>query len=183
MKLHHKSTGHGHSAKYLDKNKVTKYVALEPNPFMHDIIRQKALAAGFEPHQIQVIGCGAEHVSEISRKLDGVQVDCIISILTLCGISDVKKTVNDLVTTILKPKGIFIFYEHGQCDTNPTIAWWQSFWTPIWQLILGCRLDTPTPEILKGLDLWENTQTWQKKGETPGLFCHRLGCFTKRDNL
>lgn len=150
---------------------------------MHDTIRQNALKAGLAPHQIQVIGCGAEDVSEIAKKLDGVQVDSIVSILTLCGISDVRETTRGLVTTILKPGGNFLFYEHVHCDPSPTLAWWQSFWTPIWQPILGCRLDKPTPAILRGLDLWDRTEMWGKQGEAPCLFWHSVGCLIKREDL
>ena len=32
--------GHGHSAQYLDRTRVTKYVALEPNAAMHPEIRK-----------------------------------------------------------------------------------------------------------------------------------------------
>ncbi|KAG8833709.1 hypothetical protein FRC17_010172, partial [Serendipita sp. 399] len=37
--------GHGHNCKYLDKRKVTKYIALEPNPYMHERIVENATKA------------------------------------------------------------------------------------------------------------------------------------------
>jgi len=39
--------GHGHIVKYLDKAKVMKYVALEPNTCMHPEIRLAANAGGY----------------------------------------------------------------------------------------------------------------------------------------
>ena len=58
--------GHGVSALYLDRTKVTKYVAVEPNVAMHDHIRRTAASAGFaeDDGSLVVLGCGIEDVED-----------------------------------------------------------------------------------------------------------------------
>lgn len=173
--------GHGHSCQYLDLTKVTKYIALEPNLLMHDTIIMNATKAGFSPDQIQVIGHGAEETAEILKALGGEQVDTIISILSLCGVPDAEGSISRMIRDILKPRGLFLFYEHVRCDPSPTLMWWQTFWTPLWQPIIGCRLDKPTHIYIEKLDLWEKREVWGKlPSEEPNLFWHRTGFYVKK---
>ncbi|CCA76857.1 hypothetical protein PIIN_10842, partial [Serendipita indica DSM 11827] len=166
--------GHGHSCKYLDTTRVTRYIALEPSIEMHKHIPANAVKAGFEPAQIQMISCSAEETEKILEALGGEQVDTLVSILGLCGIPDVKKSVAVLTDKVLKLGGVFLFYEHVRCDSSPTLAWWQAVWTPICEPILGCRLDKPTHHIIDALDIWEDRKLEGKvPEEPPNLFWHR----------
>lgn len=147
---------------------------------MHSAIVSNAIKAGFDPPQVQIIGCGAEETDKILDALQGTQVDCIVSILTLCGIPDVKDTLEGLMRRVLKPGGSFLFYEHVRCDPSPVLTWWQTFWTPICRPAMGCRLDSPTHVYIEELDVWEQREVWGKKDELPNLFWHRVGCYVKR---
>lgn len=173
--------GHGHNCKYLDMQTVTRYIALEPNPFMHDKIIMNATKAGFQPSQVQVIKCGAEDTDRIVKELAGEQVDTIISILSFCGVPDAKGSLERMADRVLKPGGMFLFYEHVRCTISPTLVWWQSVWTQLlWGPILGCSLDKPTHIYVEELDVWETRKRWDKEGETPNLFWHQAGYYVKR---
>jgi hypothetical protein len=147
---------------------------------MHGSIISSATKAGFDASQIQIITCGAEETDKIAEALQGLHVDTIVSTLTLCGVPDLKDTLEKLVTRILKAGGSFLFYEHVRCDLSPTLAWWQTFWTPFWRPIVGCRLDIPTHVYVEELGLWEKREVWGKQDELPNLFWHRVGHYVKR---
>jgi len=137
--------GHGHTVGYLDRDKVTKYLALEPNTRMHPHIRTSASAAGFneEDGTLVILSCGAEDVSTILGVLGTTQppVDTIISVLTLCSVPSPERTIRNLVRDVLKPGGQFLFYEHV-LSPREDVAWWQRAWAPIWAVLFdGCRLD------------------------------------------
>ncbi|KIM83932.1 hypothetical protein PILCRDRAFT_419101 [Piloderma croceum F 1598] len=95
--------GHGHTIKYLDR-KVSRYIALELNTFMHQI-RKLCSARGFTVRrQTEVIlSCGAEDVS--SELQEPNSVDTLISIFTLCSVPEPEQTLSALVRNVLKPGG------------------------------------------------------------------------------
>ncbi|KAF9221088.1 S-adenosyl-L-methionine-dependent methyltransferase [Gyrodon lividus] len=174
---------HGHAAKYLDKTQVTKYVALEPNTNMHDELRRTADAAGFNEASgsFVLLSCGAEDITTILTSLGGYQpVDTIISILTLCSVPDPQDTIKSLATEALKPGGQVLFYEHVR-NPHPNIAWWQTFWTPLWGVAFdGCKLDRPTHLWVQEVGGWATEEVWGLDNEDEEhLFWHRLGRFVK----
>ncbi|KIJ06451.1 hypothetical protein PAXINDRAFT_121621 [Paxillus involutus ATCC 200175] len=175
--------GYGHTAKYLDKTRVTKYVALEPNVNMHDELRRAADAAGFSEASgsFVLLSCGAEDTTSILTSLGGYQpVNTIISILTLCSVPDPQDTIKSLATEVLKPGGQVLFCEHVR-SPHPNIAWWQTFWTPLWGVAFdGCKLDRPTHLWTQEVGGWEKEEVWGLDGEDEEhLFLHRLGRFVK----
>ncbi|KAL1753674.1 S-adenosyl-L-methionine-dependent methyltransferase [Schizophyllum commune] len=138
--------GHGVSALYLDRTKVTKYLAVEPNVAMHDHIRRTAASAGFaeDDGSLVVLGCGIEDVEAIRNALGGSGADTIISVLTLCSIPNPQSTIRTLIHDLLAPGGTLLFYEHV-LSHRADVAWWQRFWAPVWRMPFdGCRLDQPT---------------------------------------
>jgi SAM-dependent methyltransferase len=105
--------GHGHTIPYLDRTRVTKYVAVEPNTRMHSEIRGMAQKHGFGADDVVVLGCGAEDSNTISATLGGREVvDTIVCILTLCTVPDPTAVASSLARTVLKPGGQFLWYEH-----------------------------------------------------------------------
>ncbi|KAL5501090.1 hypothetical protein ACEPAH_9477 [Sanghuangporus vaninii] len=91
---------HGHLAKYLDRKRVTAYVALEPNVNMHERLRAKTRESGFDETEgsFLLLPYGIEEIDKIGIALegwarkwgrdstDGRVVDTIVSILTLCSV-------------------------------------------------------------------------------------------------
>lgn len=105
--------GHGHTIPYLDRARVTKYVAVEPNVRMHSEIRDMAQKHGYSVDDVVVLACGAEDANAISTTLGGPQrVDTIVSILTLCTVPEPEATASALSKSVLKEGGQFLWYEH-----------------------------------------------------------------------
>jgi len=190
--------GHGHSIDYFDRTAVTAYIALEPNGLMHEAIRARANAAGFREEDGTLLilrGCGAEDPAAIRAQLDGagLQVDTMLSIMTLCSIPDPQQTLAQLVREVLAPGGRLLFYEHV-LSPRADVAWWQRFWTPVWRLAFdGCCLDRPTHLWIEamedkgpdgeGINMWSQREVWGKEGEPDEhLFWHRAGKFVKHSD-
>ncbi|TFK22546.1 hypothetical protein FA15DRAFT_516009 [Coprinopsis marcescibilis] len=192
--------GHGHTIQYLNRSRVTRYVALEPNQLMHPKIRAAAHAAGFyeSDGSFTILSCGAEDSASILKGLENTQADTIISVLTLCTIPNPSKSIHNLVRDVLKSNGQFLFYEHVLSHL-PDVAWWQKFWAPVWQVAFdGCRLDRPTHLVFENLEVeiqngedgyrqggrdspWKERQVWGKPDEPEeNLFWHRAGRFVKK---
>ncbi|KAI0776933.1 S-adenosyl-L-methionine-dependent methyltransferase [Trametes elegans] len=176
--------GHGHTLLYLDRQKVTKYVALEPNQLMHAEIRALAEAKGYSEAagSLLLLPYGAEEIGLIVSALGGARtVDTLISVLTICSIPDPERALDTLVRETLKPGGTFLMYEHV-LSPRPDVAWWQRFWTPVWEKAFdGCRLDRPTHLWVERMDVWAEKAMWTKDGEEEEhLFWHQIGRFVKK---
>lgn len=174
---------------YLDHERVTKYIALEPNTHMHAELRKVAHEAGYaeEDQTLVILGCGAEDTETILSAHGGQQFDTIISVLTLCTVPSPEQTISSLVHDVLKPGGEFLFYEHV---LNPLqdVAWWQRFWAPFWAVVFdGCRIDRPTHLWFKNLrnqdgeTVWKpESKGWGKEAEPQvNLFWHQVGRYVK----
>jgi len=180
--------GYGHLAAYLDRTRVTKYVALEPNALMHVELRKRALDAGFDEAAgtFQILSYSAEDTPRIVAALAPARADTIVSIMTFCSIPRhlAKNVLHNLVHDVLRPDGgKLLFYEHVR-SPRKDVAWWQWMWSPIWSLALGgCRLDTPTHEWVQDMgSVWraDESHVWGLEDEPEEhLFWHRIGRFVK----
>ena len=169
---------------YLDRSKVTKYIALEPNTRMHDEIRKQAAEANFTEADgtLAILPFSAEEVPQIVAALGSPpMVDTLITILTLCSIPKPKDTITELVDILLKPGGQLLYYEHV-LSPRSDVAWWQRFWTPLWRKVFdGCCLDRPTHLWVWDMGVWESKELWDKKDEEEeDLWWHQVGKFVKK---
>jgi len=192
--------GIGHGIKYLDRRRVKRYIALEPNILMHKYLRAAANDHGYSESDgsLIILSCGAEDSSCILSSLASAgvtnphPVDTIISILTLCSVPNPRRTLHHLVRDVLKPGGVLLVYEHV-LNPREDVRWWQKVWAPIWGIVFGgCRMDRDTDIILKSLELegvggncnenaWSEWKTWEKEGESEEcLFWHCTGRFVKK---
>ena len=110
--------GHGVSALYLDRAKVTRYVVVDPNVAMHEHIRRTAVRVGPTEGDgsLIVLGCGIEDVAAVRAALgtEGPRAnmrraDTVISILTLCSVPNSRDTIRAPVRDLLKPGGVLLF--------------------------------------------------------------------------
>ncbi|KAF9476117.1 hypothetical protein BDN70DRAFT_882821 [Pholiota conissans] len=193
--------GHGHTVRYLNRERVTKYIALEPNSLMHPHIRAQANNAGYHEADgtLVILSHGAQETQAILSALalalpielqNAPQpIDTIVSALTLCTVPDPERTVMNMVRDILKPGGQFLMYEHV-LSTRPDVAWWQHFWAPLWALGFdGCRMDRASDILLRDLKLknengevsaWQEASMYKEEGtEEQQFFLHAVGRFTK----
>jgi SAM-dependent methyltransferase len=178
--------GFGHTVKYLDRTKVQKYIALEPNTRMHAEIRAKAVAAGFSEAagSLLILGCGAEDLGKILAAVPRESVDAMVAVLTICSFptSPAPEAVLEaLVRALLRPGGALLFYEHVR-SPRADVAHWQRFWTPVWCCLFdGCRLDRPTHLWVKNMHgVWREGEAWGNEGEPDEhLFWHQTGRYIR----
>ncbi|KAF7986700.1 hypothetical protein HWV62_20224 [Athelia sp. TMB] len=177
--------GYGYTAKYLDRSKVTTYIALEPNTLMHPAIRAIAGAAGFTEKDgtLLILACGAEDTTVIQQLASVGQphcIDTIISVLTLCTIPRPEATMQALVRDVLRSGGMLLFYEHV-LSPRADVARAQQFWTPMWRVFFdGCRLNRPSHLWVERISGWDKKEVWGKEGESEeNVWWHRLGKFLK----
>jgi len=179
--------GHGHTVRYLNRARITKYVALEPNVLMHSTLREQANKAGYHESDgtLIILASGVEDVQPILSSLSSFQpVDTIVSVLTLCTIPDPEKNITRLVHDVLKPEGQLLMYEHV-LSRREDVAWWQRFWAPIWACAFdGCRMDRASDIMVSKIggteSIWKTVDTWGKEGEDQeNLFWHSAGRFVK----
>ncbi|KZO99532.1 hypothetical protein CALVIDRAFT_534519 [Calocera viscosa TUFC12733] len=173
--------GHGHSLKYMKRDKITKYYALEPNTDMWPELRKALVDAGFseEKGEAVILPYGAGDVSKIVEQLGGEnQVDTLISVLVLCSVPDAKDVLPELCQRLLKKGGSLLMYEHCLSPV-PSSRLYQRLWTPIWSIVFdGCRLDKDTMTWVNQIK-WSDKHVWRKEGEPEwSLFFHGVGRFT-----
>jgi len=192
--------GFGHSIQYFDRARVSRYIALEPNPLMHNHIRAKANEAGFHESDgtLIILSSGAEDTHSILSSLSQDKhptIDTMISVLTLCTVPDPQRTILKLVRDVLKPGGGQLLYFEHVLSSRPDVAWWQRFWAPVWACAFdGCRMDRPSDVWIRDLkiggggtsdegrssDVWMDWKIYDYPGQDEEtLFCHRLGKFVK----
>ncbi|KAJ3284222.1 hypothetical protein HDU79_008388 [Rhizoclosmatium sp. JEL0117] len=163
--------GHGHTIRFLDKSKVTKYVALEPNVSMHPRIYEEAGKYGVP---VEVLGCGINELSDVAQRFDSV-----VCVLTLCSVPDVHRAAKTL-HSVLKEGGCLIVYEHVKSGVKE-VQWWQRVWEPVWGLLFDqCRLTVDSVKVLNSLD-WKEKKSvgLANEGEELSLFVHEVGIFVK----
>jgi len=182
--------GHGHTTKYLDRSRVTTYVALEPNTNMHSVLRAAANVAGYNEsdESLLILSCGAEDTTSILSSLptkNGGPVDTIVSILTLCSVPNVQTAIQGLAKEVLRPGGTFLFFEHVRSKRSD-IVWWQKFWSPLWGTAFGgCNLNRATDVWIsevggEGERVWKEKDIEGMKGEMEEtLFRHSIGRMVK----
>ncbi|EJD00328.1 uncharacterized protein FOMMEDRAFT_111878 [Fomitiporia mediterranea MF3/22] len=203
---------HGHLAKYLDKYRVTAYVALEPNELMHERLRNKASESGFkeEDGTFLLIPSGAEEVEKIEHVLqewalkwrrdgkDGRVVDSLVSILTFCSLppcptsswpvrssTPPADTIRGLQTRILRPGGQLLFYEHVR-SSIPAIARAQDFLSPVWRSVFdGCTIGVDSVRAVweAGFDEGEFTSGAKTNGSVDERMKSGYGLWTEKDGV
>ncbi|KAF7297987.1 hypothetical protein HMN09_01019600 [Mycena chlorophos] len=177
--------GHGHAANYLDHEKVSKYVALEPNTHMHARLREIAEVAGFreDAGTLLILSCGAEDADSILSAVGG-PVDTMIAMYTLCSIPDPQRAIHALVERVLAPGGKLLMHEHV-LSRHADVAWWQRVLTPLWRIFFdGCELHRPTDVWIRelvdgdsGKSWWQDSNMWE--GEARAMLPNMNGIFTR----
>jgi SAM-dependent methyltransferase len=118
-----------------------RWIGLEPNPHMHDLLRPKLegreIEAELRTNPAQATG------------LPDASVDAVISTLVLCSVPHLDETLAE-IRRILRPGGRLYFIEHVAAEPGRWLRWLQSGIRPIWQpLADGCRPDRDTGTALE----------------------------------
>jgi hypothetical protein len=186
---------------------------------MHPQLRALAAENGYteENGRLLVLGCGVEDLNQIlaglrqgqgkgkngiGAGLEGIQVDTVISFLTICSIPSPETSLANLMSILLKPGGTFISYEHTLHPTRADVRFWQWLLTPVWSWIMDdCRLDREVEgsggivggmrDTLNNEDgtmvtvaMWkeDESKTWREEGhDGEHLFPKVSGIYIKHD--
>ncbi|QRW10782.1 methyltransferase domain protein [Ceratobasidium sp. AG-Ba] len=174
--------GHGHTMQYLDKSRVSRYVAIEPNEYMHEKIREMGRKCGFDDDSVVIIGFGAEETDKVWTSVGGDgRVDTIVAIRTLCSVKQPQKMINRLVREVLRPGGQMLWCEHVKSPFWK-VQLWQRVFSPIWGVVYdGCRLGQDTVSMLLAAGPWSTTEVEGLPGEEAkgNMLYHKMGRFVK----
>lgn len=104
-------------------DKVTKVVAVEPNP-MSVMQMRKAIVENGKEEVYVVVPNGVEGLAGVDGLKKG-SVDTIVTVLSLCSVPMPKETIRELYG-YLKPGGKWLLFEHVQAPRpNDITGWWQ----------------------------------------------------------
>ncbi len=120
--------------------KTIRWIGIEPNPYMHDYLRNRAAALGITVD----LRCGiAEQVD-----LPSQSVDTAISTHVLCSVADLPGVLAE-VHRVLRPGGRFLFLEHVAAPHGTWLRRLQRWVRPLWHVVAaGCRPDRDIPAAL-----------------------------------
>jgi len=93
---------------------VQKIDAVDVNPRMHRLARKRIDKSGIEVTNYVLSG---EHLP-----MDDASYDYVVCTFTLCSIPDVSQALLE-INRVLKPRGNFVFLEHGLSDVKEVQAW------------------------------------------------------------
>lgn len=107
-------------------NDVTKVYGVEPNAGSHAELRRRADAAGLQD-VYEIVPVGIESIADSTKwngKIEDGSVDCVVSILCLCGIPEPEKNIKALYKS-LKKGGRWYVYEHVRVRNNLLLGLYQ----------------------------------------------------------
>jgi ubiquinone/menaquinone biosynthesis C-methylase UbiE len=127
--------GTGANARYLRPG--TRWIAIEPNIYMHERLRRRAEIYSL---QLEIQTTPAERLSGIADS----SVNTVIGTLVLCSVAQPGACLSE-IQRILKPGGVYIFLEHVAAPHGSLLRVLQRSITPVWKCILGgCCLNRDT---------------------------------------
>ncbi len=117
------------------------YVAIEPNPFAHDYLRERIAAAGLDAEL---------HVGAAERlPLADGSADAVVCSLVFCTVNDVAGALAE-VRRVLKPGGVFAFVEHVAAPAGSATRALQRALRSPWKLLGdGCHTDRDTAGAIR----------------------------------
>lgn len=132
-------SGSGLNFKYYPAT-ASKVYALDPNPGMQKLARKNAQTARLP---IELVTQNGEQLP-----YENETFDTVVSTWTLCSIEGIEKALGE-IRRVLKPRGRFVFIEHGLSPDARTCAW-QRRLTPLQKKLAGnCHLDRAIRDIIE----------------------------------
>jgi ubiquinone/menaquinone biosynthesis C-methylase UbiE len=101
---------------------------------------------------------------------DAGRFDCVVTTWTLCSIPDAEAALGEM-RRVLKPRGKYLFIEHGRGRVESTIRW-QERLNPMWnRLTEGCNINRPIDELV-GRAGFELSSLDEFEGKGPRVVSH-----------
>ena len=131
--------GAGVNAEYLAPG--TRWLAVEPNAFLHDDIRRAAERAR--------LALSLHTATAEALPFPDASADAVISTLVLCSVDDPARALAE-VRRVLRPGGRFVFIEHVAADAGSLLLRLQRGLRAPWGLVAdGCRPDRETETFIR----------------------------------
>lgn len=148
------------------------WIGIEPNPFMHDYLRDKAQTLGLT---LDLRQGTAEDLG-----LADDSVDAVVSTLVLCSVPNLAQTLEE-IRRVLKPGGRFLFVEHVAAPQGTWLRRMQQGMRPLWQALAdGCHPDRDTGKALKAVGFREvSYEAFEGPVPIPLVKPHILGSAVK----
>ena len=132
--------GPGVNFAHYDAGCVKKLYALEPNPGMVRYADRQRADTGLDVSFIDLPG---ERIP-----LEDASVDTVVSTFTLCTIPGVADALAG-VRRVLKPRGRFLFFEHGLAP-DVRVRRWQRWSEPVTRFLFeGCHVTRDIPSLVE----------------------------------
>jgi ubiquinone/menaquinone biosynthesis C-methylase UbiE len=113
-----------------------RWIGIEPNPYMHRYLREKAERLGLE---VDLRQGTAEQTG-----LPDNSADAVVSTLVLCSVDDVAASLRE-ARRILRPGGRFVFVEHVAAPAGSFVRRVQDWIQPLWTFCAdGCHPNRET---------------------------------------
>lgn len=143
-----------------------RWIGIEPNPHMHDYVREKAAEHGIDV---------ALHArSAIDTGLPDASADAVVSTLVLCSVPDLDATLTE-VRRVLKPGGRLYFIEHVAAPKGTWLRTLQKGIKPLWRpLADGCHPDRETGAAIERAG-FSDVQYQPFKTDVPVVSPHIIG--------
>jgi ubiquinone/menaquinone biosynthesis C-methylase UbiE len=131
--------GVGANMRYLPAD--ARLIAIEPNPYMHPLLRRAARSYGVE---LEIRSVVAEHID-----LPDASADAVISSLVLCSVRDADAVLAE-VRRILRPGGRFSFAEHVVAKSGTPTRWTQRILRRPWAWVFeGCSCERDLARVIQ----------------------------------
>lgn len=132
--------GTGLNLEFYDSSRVQHICGVDPATGMHALAQKRAAKISIPVETVPLV------IQQIQA--DTASFDSIVCTFTLCTIPDAVPALIEM-RRVLKPKGEFLFCEHGLAP-DESVRRWQHRLTPMWKPIAGgCHLNRDIPALLK----------------------------------
>jgi ubiquinone/menaquinone biosynthesis C-methylase UbiE len=132
--------GPGVNFAYYDPAKINKVFALEPNQGMMGNADKQRRRTRLN---VEFLDLPGERIP-----LPETSVDTVVSTFTLCTIPGVVEAIRG-IARVLRPKGQFIFFEHG-LSPDEKVRRWQERTEPLFQWAFeGCHVTRDIPALIR----------------------------------
>ena len=108
-------SGVGNQLDRFDKSKIDHIYGVEPNPSFVPPLLAEVERAGLHGKYTLILGPVEDKELLAKHGLKENSVDCILCVLTLCSVDNPDETMRWLYK-LLKPGGVFIFWEHRRSN-------------------------------------------------------------------
>ncbi len=119
----------------------TRWIGVEPNPFLHAHLHQAIQKTGRPPEQFRI---ERGDPGGVRLPAADASLDAVVSTLVLCSVPFPENSLAEILR-VLKPGGKFVFIEHVAAPRGTRTRTFQNMIQPLWTLLGdGCHPNRET---------------------------------------